>query len=84
MENLSVEMTPAMLILVPVVAAIIQMVKNVPQVAKYREFLPLASLALGVGAAYLQNIPNPIVAGVIIGLTAAGSYDVLKGKKVVT
>lgn len=81
MENLSLEMTPAMMVLVPMVAALIQFVKKIPQFESYNQWLPIVSLALGVGAAYLQNLPNPIMAGIIIGLTASGAYDVLKGKK---
>jgi hypothetical protein len=80
MEQLNIELTPAMLVLVPVVAAIIQMAKKLPIVSKYTEYLPIASLLLGVGGAYLQEIPNPILAGVMIGLTACGAFDVLKGK----
>jgi hypothetical protein len=81
MENLSLELTPAMLVLVPMVAAVIQFIKKIPQLASYHEWLPLVSLALGVGAAYLQKLPDPIMAGIIIGLTASGAFDVLKGNK---
>lgn len=80
MEQLSLEITPAMLVLIPVVAAIIQQIKKVPQLKQYRQLLPLLSLALGVGLAYLQVLQNPIMAGILVGLSASGAFDVLKDK----
>ena len=80
MEQLNMELTPAMLALAAVVGAVIQILKNVEPVKKYSQWLPVMSMALGVGAAHLQKIENPIMAGVLIGLVACGAYDVLKNK----
>jgi len=74
----NIELTPAMLVLIPVVAAIIQQIKKVPQLKAYSYLLPLVSLALGVGLCFLQKLPNPIMAGILIGLSASGAFDVLK------
>ena len=81
-SQLSIELTPAMLAMVPLVAAVLQMFKNLPLLETYKRYFPIAALALGIGAAFLQGFPNPILVGIVIGLTAAGSYDVLKGKTI--
>lgn len=80
MEQLNIELTPAMLVLIPVVAAIIQQIKKIPQLKIYRNLLPLVSLAFGIGLCFLQKLPNPIMAGILIGLSASGAFDVLRNK----
>lgn len=77
-EEISLNLTPAMMTLVPIVAVILQMLKRIEQVEPYKEFLPLLAMAVAVGLGYLTKIPNPIFAGVIMGLVAAGGYDVFK------
>ena len=81
MQNLNVELTPAMLALVPVVAAILQMVKRLPLPIQVKEFLPGASMLIALGLLYSQSVPDPILPSVIIGLMASGGYDLLKQKK---
>lgn len=81
METLNVELTPAMLAFIPVVAALLQMLKKIPQVALFKEFLPVVSIAISAGLLYYQGVPNFIIPAVIIGLTACGGFDLLKGKK---
>jgi len=81
MENLNVELTPAMLALVPVVAAILQMVKRLPIPIQVKEFLPGISMLIALGLLYSQSVPDPILPSVIIGLMASGGYDLLKQKK---
>jgi len=81
MEQLNVELTPAMLALVPVVAALLQMIKKFPLPDKIKEFLPGASMLIALGLLYASKVPNPILPSVIIGLMACGGYDLLKQKK---
>jgi hypothetical protein len=78
MENFTFQLTPEMLALVPVVAGVMQMLKRIPQIAAYKEWLPVVSILLGIGAGMLLGTPAPIVPGVVIGLTAAGGYDLMK------
>lgn len=82
MEQLNVDLTPAMLALVPVVAAILQMIKKFPLPDKIKEFLPGGSMLIALGLLYANNVPDPILPSVIIGLMACGGYDLLKQKKV--
>lgn len=81
MEELSVTLTPEMLALVPVVAAILQMVKRVPQVEQIKSWLPIASLGISLGLCYLTGMKDPILPAIIIGLVANGGYDILKRPK---
>ncbi|GAH16729.1 unnamed protein product [marine sediment metagenome] len=81
MENLNIELTPAMLALVPVVAAILQMIKRLPLPNQIKEFLPGFSMLIAFGLLYYQGVPEPLLAAVMIGLTAAGGYDFFKQKK---
>jgi len=80
MEQLEVLLTPELLAMVPLVAFVLQMIKKLPVVAGYMEYAPLVSIGLGVASAYMMNVESPIIPGVIIGLLASGSYDVLKGQ----
>jgi len=89
MENLNVELTPAMLALVPVVATIIQVVKRIlaskgmPVVINSltKEFMPFVSMGIALALMYYGKVSNPLLPAVIIGLTACGGFDLLKGKK---
>lgn len=81
MENLNVEMTPAMLALVPVVAAILQMIKRFPIPVQAKEFLPGISMLIALGLLCAYEVPDPILPSVLIGLMASGGYDLLKQKK---
>ena len=78
MESLTVNLTPEMLALVPVVAAILQLLKRVEAIEKVKEWLPFASIAIAYGVAYLTKMPEPILPAVIIGLVASGGYDLLR------
>jgi len=81
MENLNLELTPAMLAMVPIVAATIQMLKRIPAIEKLKEWIPLLSVAMSCGFMYYQGAQNFLLAGTIIGLTACGGFDALKQKK---
>lgn len=81
METLNVELSAEMMALIPVVAAILQMLKKVPLVKKVKEWLPLASILISFGLLYYCGVQQPIVESVVIGLTASGGYDLLKGRQ---
>lgn len=89
MENLNVELTPAMLALVPIVAAIIQVlkkflaIKQIPtEVSIFiKGLLPFVSMAVAFGIMQYQKVPEPLLPALMIGLTAAGGYDLFKQKK---
>ena len=67
--------------LVAAVGAILQMAKAIPQLEKIKAWLPVLSVALGVALAFVWSLDEPVIAGIMIGLTASGSYDFLKPKK---
>jgi hypothetical protein len=75
----AIELSPKLLALVPVIAAIIQILKRLPQLQALKAWLPVVSVVLGIGFAYLNKVPDPIVPGITLGLLASGAYDVLKG-----
>lgn len=77
-EQITVTLTPLMLSIAPVVAAIIQILKQIPAIAKLTKWLPFGSIAVSYGACLLMNAPNPEVASIIIGLVASGGYDLFK------
>lgn len=80
LEDYSLTLTPAMLALVPVVAAILQFAKRIKAVQEIKEWLPVISIGLSFGLAQLTKLPDPIIGSVVIGLVACGSYDLLKAK----
>jgi len=81
MENLNIELSPVMLAMIPVVAALLQMLKKIPYIVQYKEWLPMVSMVISFGLLYYQKVPEPIIPAIIIGLTACGGFDLLKGKK---
>lgn len=80
-ELLTLELTPAMLALVPTVAFVVQLLKKIPAIAAHHEVLPLASILLGVGAAFAAGLASPVVSGIAVGLSASGGYSLLKNSK---
>jgi len=78
MEEYTIQLTPAMLTLVPVVAALLQFAKRLEAVQKIKEWLPMVSIGIALGLAYLTKMPDPIMGAVVIGLVASGGYDLLK------
>lgn len=86
MENLSVELTAGMLALVPVVAALIQIVKRflaIPEIpvrvnSLVKELLPLMSIGITFGIMSYQQVVSPLLPAIIIGLTASGGFDLVK------
>ena len=93
MENLNVELTPGMLALIPIVAALIQVLKDKVLVIKYipavisesvKGILPYISIGIALGLLHYQQISEPLIPSIIIGLTACGGFDALKGKKTIT
>jgi hypothetical protein len=79
MENqLTVNLTPDMLALVPVVAMILQLLKRFPAIDQIKEWLPFVSIGVSMALCFGTQTTNPVVASVIIGLVASGGYDALK------
>lgn len=78
LNSLTSTLTPAAVMLIPLVAGIVQMIKWLPVVVKYKDYLPFASLGLGILLAYINHIANPIMIGIIVGLAATGSYETIK------
>lgn len=69
------------LALVPLVIAIVTILKNVDLTGKDHRFAPLISLVLGTGGAFLipsATLQFTILAGLTIGTLAAGVYSGVK------
>jgi len=81
METMTINMTPEMLAVVPMVVAIVQILKQIEVVSKIKQWLPFVSIGVAMGLCYLTNIPNPVVSAIIIGLVSSGGYDLFKFKK---
>ena len=77
-DDLIVAITPAIIMLAGLTAALVQFAKQIPQVVKFKSILPFVSLGVGVGLAFLWGVDSPAQAGIIAGLIAAGGYDLLK------
>lgn len=74
------QLTPEMIILIPVVAGIIQVLKKIPRIQPYKEFLPLVAIALGVLLVWSVPYLGFLKDGAIVGLGACGGYALLKSK----
>ena len=79
-DQLTFQLTPTMMSLIPVVAAIIQIAKNVPAIARVSAWLPYISVGVSLGLCYAVKVPDPILPSIIIGLAASGGYEFMKAK----
>jgi len=86
---MDIELSPAMLALIPVVAAVMQALKRIVSMEQIpngigvfmKEMLPLLSIIIAFVLLRYQTTPEPLLPAIVIGLTACGGYDLLKGKK---
>lgn len=78
MENLF-ELNPAFLVAIPLIVALVQLVKNLGLASK---FAPILSIVFGIGLVALTGATwqADLVGGILLGLTASGLYS---GKSVV-
>jgi len=78
MNDYTIQLTPALVALVPIVLAVLQIAKRIEFLLAYKQWFPLLAVGLAVLIAYVQGIPQPIIGGLMAGLVAAGGYDVIK------
>lgn len=81
MEELTTQIGPIGAALVGLVAAVVQQFKRFPSVVAWQKKLPiyqLLSLAAGIAGAHMFGLVNPVFAGVMVGLSAMGSFDAVK------
>jgi hypothetical protein len=78
MDQLNVNLTPEMLALVPVVAAIIQVLKRIPVIAKISNWIPFLSVGISLSLCYISGIKDPTVPAIVVGLMSSGGYDLLR------
>jgi len=71
-------LTPEMLAQIPLIAMILQVLKKLPIYAKVQPYTPLIACGLGIAAAFATAIPNPLIAGILIGVTASAGYSQFK------
>lgn len=89
MQNLNIELTPSMIYLVAIVAALIQVlkkflaIKQIPADVRIiiKELLPFVSILIAFGLLYFKDLLEQLLPAIIIGLMAAGGFDMLKQKK---
>jgi hypothetical protein len=83
MEQLINQMGESAGLLVLLIPPLVQVLKKIPLVNELQKAFPVydvASIALGVGGAFLLGIPVPIVSGIVAGLAAGKGYDMVKKK----
>lgn len=79
--DLTFEMTPQILALIPIVAAILQVLKRIEPIQAVKQWLPFIAIGLAIGLAFMMKVPDPIMPGIVAGLMAGGAYDALKAPK---
>lgn len=77
-EDLIVAITPTIIMITGLVAAVLQFAKAIPQIEKWKSLLPFAALAVGIGLSFAWQVTSPVQTGIVAGLIAAGGYDILK------
>lgn len=78
MENLTITLTPQMLYLVPIVGAILQVIKGLGVYEKIKKWTPFLAIGISLALGFLTKMNDPILPSIIIGLIASGGYDLLK------
>jgi len=83
-EQMTVQLTPQMLTVIPILAVAMQMVKGLAPVEKekVKPFLPFVAVAAAIVLAILMKmgtgLEDQVVSGIIMGLATAGGYDAAK------
>ena len=86
--DIKVELTPGMLLLIPVVAALVQVLKDKILAIKYipvgisdaiKSVLPYVSIAIAFGLLSYVGVEKPLLESIMIGLSASGGYSAVKG-----
>lgn len=69
------------MVLVAVITVIVQQCKRVPSLVALKDRFPvfaIVAVVCGIAGAHYRNIENPIIAGIMIGMMAAGVYSTAK------
>lgn len=69
------ELTPTLLMLVPIILALVETVKRVVDLGRWT---PAVALIIGVGASFLfqtGDLATTVIQGVLLGLTSVGLYS---------
>ena len=75
------ELTPEALVLIPIVAAILQVVKSIATIDKLKPWFPFIGVAVAYVLALLSGVGpynDAVMPAIVIGLSAAGAYDAVK------
>ena len=73
-----IQLAPEMLALVPLVAAVLQVMKKIPIIDSLKEYMPFIAMVLSIGAVYAVTTELQIMPAVVMGLMASGAYDGVK------
>ena len=69
---------PEILMLVPLVTAILQVIKKIPQAKAILPFLPFVSMLVSLGLLYAQSNHLQVIPAITLGLMASGLYSGVK------
>lgn len=70
-----------MIAAVAVVGAFLQIIKDLPYSNYVKPWSPLISVGLGVLCVWQMGMEDPIMTGIMVGLSAVGGYEFLKKKR---
>jgi len=74
-----ITLSPELLALVPFVVGLLQLIKRFSFAETIKPFIPFVAIAISCGYCYVQQIPDPVVSGLLLGMVASGGYDAAKG-----
>ena len=73
-------LSPAMLALMPLIAAAVGLLRQIPIISKNAKWaLPILSVLVGVAVAFVSGQPDPAQSGMAIGIATCYAYDLGKG-----
>jgi len=81
-ETMTIELTPQMLAVIPILAMVLEMVKGIAPLAWLKPWMPFVAVGLSFGAAVLfgigSTLEQQVIAGVLMGLATSGGYDAVR------
>lgn len=63
---------------VAAVAMLVQFVKRLPVYEEFKQWTPLISIIFGIGISFATNVADPIIGGIMIGVSSSGVYSFVK------
>jgi len=73
----NITLTPEAQKMIVVVAFLVQQIKVLPIIKRFKEYMGILPVILGVAGCLISGLPDPIMTGIFVGMSAIGGYKLM-------